>query len=313
MTKILVTGKDGQLGAHLARMLPALGHVYATGRESLDLAHADAIRRTVREMRPNVIVNAAGYTAVDKVESDARHAQQVNAIAPGILAEEAKRIGALLVHYSSVYVFDGTKPGPYSENDAPHPINAYGRSKLAGERAVAAAAGDYLILRASWVYDVRGRNFLLTILELAAERDVLRVVDDQVGSPTWASAIAQTTACLLGDVARARDASGVYNLAAEGAVSRFDFARRVLELEPASNAGGSRPRLVRISTSEFPLPARRPLNSVLDNRKLTSTFDVRPATWEHQLRACVRELRAALASGSGLAAHEQKETDGFPP
>ena len=287
--KLLLTGKTGQVGAHLERVLGAVGHVYATGRESLDLTDADAIRRTVRELRPDIIVNAAGYTAVDKAESDTRRVHAVNAVAPGILAEEAKRAGALLVHYSSVYVFDGTKNAPYSERDLAHPINEYGRSKLAGEHAITAIGGDHLILRASWVYDVRGRNFLLTMLELAAERDVLRVVDDQLGSPTWAYAIAHTTAEILRDAGRARDASGLYNLAAEGAVSRFDFVKRALEVAPLTARASPGPRLVKIDTSEFPLPARRPLNSVLDNAQLTSTFGVRPTSWEHQLRACVRE------------------------
>jgi dTDP-4-dehydrorhamnose reductase len=287
--KILLTGKSGQVGGHLARMLPSVGRVHALDRAAMDLADPDAIRGTVRAMRPDVIVNAAGYTAVDQAESDAATVRRVNADAPGVLAEEAKRIGALLVHYSSVYVFDGRKDGAYDEADPTNPINEYGRSKLAGERAIQAVGGDFLILRASWVYDTRRRNFLLTMLALAAERDVLNVVEDQVGSPTWARAIAEATAGILGDIGRAREARGVYNLAAQGAVSRYDFIRRALETREAAK----RPRLVRIATSDFPLPAPRPLNSVLDSAKLRAVFGVETPGWEQQLRTCLAQIRAA--------------------
>jgi dTDP-4-dehydrorhamnose reductase len=287
--RILLAGKTGQLGAHLSRVLAPVGHVHAVDRAAMDLADVDAIRRTVRSLRPDVIVNAAGYTAVDQAESDVDAVRRINAEAPGIFAEEAKRIGALLVHYSSGYVFDGRKDGAYDEGDATNPINEYGRSKLAGERAIEAVGGDFLILRASWVYDVRRRNFLLTMLALAAEHDVLQVVDDQVGSATWACAIADATAGILSDLGRAREARGVYNVAAEGAVSRYDFVRRALELTEAPK----QPRLVRISTADFPSPAPRPLNSVLDTAKLRSTFGVETATWEQQLRACLTQIAAA--------------------
>ncbi len=288
--KILVTGESGQVGAHLAHLLPSVGRVHAVGRATMDLADPDAIRRTVRELQPQVIVNAAGYTAVDRAESDVRTVQRVNAAAPGVLAEEAKRIGALLIHYSSVYVFDGAKGGAYDERDATNPINEYGRSKLAGERAITAVGGDFLVLRASWVYDLRGRNFLLTMLALAAERHVLHVVDDQMGSPTWAYAIADATADILRDLGRARDASGIYNLASQGSVSRFAFTERALALANDLQTGSARPRLDRIKTADFPLPAPRPLNSVLDSRKLQSTFGLRLSTWEQQLRGCLAAL-----------------------
>jgi dTDP-4-dehydrorhamnose reductase len=294
---ILVTGKTGQVGAHLARLLREIGRVHAVGRETMDLIDADAIRRTVREVRPDVIVNAAGYTAVDRAESDALTVHRVNATAPGVLAEEAKRIGALLVHYSSVYVFDGTKASAYDENDTPSPINEYGRSKLAGEQAISAVGGHFLILRASWVYDLRGRNFLLTMLGLAAERDVLHVVDDQVGSPTWARAIAEATTDVLRNVGLARDAAGVYNLAAAGSVTRYAFTERALDISREVGTGAARPRLATIRTSDFPLPASRPLNSVLDSSKLQSTFGARSATWEQQLRRCLT-LLAHEQSGS---------------
>jgi dTDP-4-dehydrorhamnose reductase len=284
---ILVTGKTGQVGGHLARLLPSIGRVHAVGRETMDLADPDAIRRTVRDVRPDVIVNAAGYTAVDRAESDVTTVHRVNATGPGVLAEEAKRMGALLVHYSSVYVFDGAKRSAYDETDPTNPINEYGRSKLAAERAIEAVGGNFLVLRGSWVYDARRRNFLLTMLDLAAERDVLHVVNDQVGSPTWARAIAEATTDILRDVGRAREASGIYNIAAQGAVSRYDFTRRAIEIAHTVGIGTGRPRIARIDTADFPLPARRPLNSVLDSRKLHSTFGLQLSTWEEQLRGCL--------------------------
>jgi dTDP-4-dehydrorhamnose reductase len=253
----------------------------------MDLADPDAIRRAVREIRPDVIVNAAGYTAVDRAESDVTAAHRVNAAGAGVLAEEAKRIGALLVHYSSAYVFDGAKRSAYDETDPTNPINEYGRSKLAGERAIASLGGDFLILRAGWVYDGRRRNFLLTMLALAAERDVLHVVDDQVGSPTWAGAIAEETTEILRDVGRARAASGIYNVAAQGAATRYEFTRRAFELAESAK----RPRLVRSATPDFPLPAARPLNAVLDTTKLRSTFAIEGSGWEHQLCACLADAR----------------------
>jgi dTDP-4-dehydrorhamnose reductase len=273
-------------------VLGRVGRVHAVGRETMDLADPATIVRTVRTLHPEVIVNAAGYTAVDRAESDASTVHRVNAIAPGVLAEEAKRIGALLVHYSSVYVFDGTKASAYDETDPTNPINEYGRSKLAGERAIAAVGGDFLILRASWVYDARGRNFLLTMLNLARSREVLEVVDDQVGSPTWARSIADTTVKILGNVARAREAAGLYNLCAQGAVTRHDFTRRALELHEVAR----RPRLVRIATTDFPLPAPRPLNSVLDSTKLLEAFRLEPVSWEHQLRGCIGEIAGAAGT-----------------
>lgn len=286
--KILVSGKTGQVGWQLERVLPSVGETIAVGRETLDLTRPDTIRKTIRAVRPDVIVNAAGYTHVDSAESKPE-LMQVNAVAPGIMAEEAKRIGAIFVHYSSVYLFDGTRPSPYTEGDAPNPINEYGRSKLAGEHAITQVDGTHLILRASWVYDTRARNFVLTMLRLAAEREELRVVDDQVGSPTWARSIAETTAAILRDIPRARAAAGVYNLSALGAVSRHDFTQRMLELTRDLRSTPA-PRLVRFKTTDFPLPAARPLNSALDNTKLAATFAVPLTDWETQLRGCLRSL-----------------------
>jgi dTDP-4-dehydrorhamnose reductase len=191
MTRILLTGKNGQVGWELQRTLATLGEVVTLDRQDLDLADPDSIRRVVREHKPNLIVNAAAYTAVDKAEEESDLAMVINGTAPGILAEEAKRLSAAIIHYSTDYVFDGSKNTPYTEEDAPNPLNVYGRTKLAGERAIQAVGAPYLILRTSWVYGMRGKNFLLTILRLARERNEIKVVNDQIGAPTWSRIIAQ--------------------------------------------------------------------------------------------------------------------------
>lgn len=290
---MLLTGNTGQVGWRLERLLPEVGEVVAVGRRVLDLARIDTIRDVIRAARPDVIVNAAGCTHVDHVESDAQTAHAVNAVAPGVIAEEALRLGALFVHYSSGYVFDGTKTAAYAEADAPNPVNEYGRSKLRGEQAIAAVGGACLILRASWVYDTRARNFVLTMLRLAAAGNALDVVDDQIGSPTSARAIAQATCALLRDPDRARSNAGIYNLAATGAVSRYDFTREMIEMTSRLREGRAAPRLDRIRTADFPLPAVRPLNCVLDSTKLMNTFDVPLADWQSQLRECLAGLDPA--------------------
>ena len=288
--KILVIGKTGQVGSRLSRLLPAIGETIATGRETIDLAKPDSIRNAIREIRPDVIVNAAGYTNVDRAESEKALVHAVNATAPGVMAEEAKRLGALLVHYSSVYVFDGTKAGAYTEIDTPRPLNEYGVSKLHGEEAVASVGCPHLILRASWVHDTRARNFVLTMLRLAAERDHLEVVDDQTGSPTWARSIGEATCGLLRDVDRAKAAAGVYNLAALGAVSRYDFTVRIMEGSRRLRPGRALPVLKPIKTRDFPLVATRPLNSVLSCAKWTETFGVALKPWQEQLDGCLADL-----------------------
>jgi dTDP-4-dehydrorhamnose reductase len=288
--KILVTGARGKVGRRLAQCLPSLGETVALDRSGLDLSRPDSIRETIRAVRPDVIVNAAGYTLVDAAESQPALAHAINAVAPGVIAEEAKRLGALLVHFSTVYVFDGTKTGAYVENDTPHPINEYGLSKLRGEQAIAAVGGEHLILRASWVYDTVGReDFVLAMLRLAAERESVNVVDDQLGCPTWANALAETAAQALTLTRAMKAAPGLYNLAALGAVSRFDFAARLLELTPTLRAGRARTALHAIKTSEFPLVARRPLNSALASDRIASA-GVRLASWEDQLQGFVRVL-----------------------
>jgi dTDP-4-dehydrorhamnose reductase len=270
--RILLTGRDGQVGWELQKALAPLGELTALGPAELDLAHPERIRDLVREAKPGIIVNAAAYTAVDNAESERDAAFAVNATAPGILAEETKRNGALLVHYSTDYVFDGAKPAPYVEEDEPSPLNVYGASKLAGERAIAASGCRHLILRTSWVYGPRGSNFYLTMLRLARERPELRVVDDQVGAPTSSLAIARATAQLL-----RRDALGLYHMCAAGETTWCGFARAIL-----ARAGVATP-VVAIGTEDYPMPAKRPRNSRLDCSRLNATFGVALAPWEEQL------------------------------
>jgi dTDP-4-dehydrorhamnose reductase len=292
---ILLTGKDGQVGWELQRALAPLGRVVALGRPELDLGDTGAIRARVREVKPEIIVNAAAYTGVDKAESEPELAMAINGTAPGILAEEAVALNALLIHYSTDYVFDGTKSGPYVEDDAPNPINVYGRTKLAGERAIEQVGGTYFIFRTSWVYSPRGKNFLLTILRLARERDELRIVDDQVGAPTTARVIADTSAQVLGRLCpghsspAAQRSGGIYNLTCAGSTSWFGFAKQIIELR-GSRPGSRRPNLIPIRTDQYPLPAKRPANSVLEGGKLRAAFGLHPPGWESALGLCLEEI-----------------------
>lgn len=275
--KILLTGRSGQVGWELARLLPAMGEVVSTGRDELDLADADAIRRAVREAKPQLIVNAGAYTAVDKAESEPELAMRINGAAPGVLAEEAKRVGAMLVHYSTDYVFDGTKVGAYVEADTPNPLSVYGRTKLAGERAIRDSGCRHLILRTSWVYGPRGKNFFLTIARKAASGERLRVVADQRGVPTTSGFLAERTVALL-----AKDASGVLHLVPGGETTWYEFAREIVRLM------ASRSEVQPIKTGEFPAAARRPANSVLDNRKAAAALGTPMPDWR-TLLAAVRE------------------------
>lgn len=280
--RILLLGKNGQIGRTLHGMLdPA--RLVALGRSELDLADGAAIRRVLRQVEPAVIVNAAAYTAVDRAETEESVARALNATAPGILAEEASRLDALLVHYSTDYVFDGGQDQPYVEDDPPNPLNAYGRTKLAGERAIQAVHGRHLILRCSWVYAPYGHNFLLTILRLAAERDELRVVSDQVGAPTSALAIARATAGLI---ERSSSATGLYHLSAGGATSWYGFARAILEGRPDMRAE----RVVPISSAEYPAPAPRPAYSVLSNEKLFRDFGLALPDWRTGLEEVLQAM-----------------------
>ena len=290
---ILLIGGNGQVGWELQRSLAPLGHVVTLDRTGLDLANPDAIRAVLREISPGLVVNAAAYTAVDRAEQEADLAQAINGTAPGVMAEEAKRLNAALVHYSTDYVFGGSADRPWREDDPTGPLSVYGRSKLAGETAIRAVGGAHLILRTSWVYAMRGHNFLLTMRRLAAEREELRVVDDQTGAPTWARGIAEATGLIL---ARARavegtgelaERSGVYHLAAGGMTNWHGFATVIVERMRESGAQVACRAVTAIPTSAYPTPARRPAWSVLDCGKLRDTFRIALPDWREQLDLCL--------------------------
>jgi dTDP-4-dehydrorhamnose reductase len=275
--RILLTGRNGQVGWELKRALPTLGEVIATDRSSLDLADPDAIRRRVRETRPDIIVNAAAYTAVDSAEHERRLAIQVNAVAPRILAEEAKRLGALLVHYSTDYVFDGTKRTPYVESDAPNPLSHYATTKLEGERAISANGGRYLVLRTSWVYGPRASNFYQLIRKNAAANKPMKMVDDQISVPSTSEFVAAYTVALL-----KKNASGLFHLVPSGQATRYEFALAVVR------SCGSRSSVERALTADFPSAARRPARSVLDNRKMAGIVEQPVPHWQELLRTVGR-------------------------
>ena len=280
---ILLTGAGGQIGFELRTMLAVNGEVEALDRAALDLADPDAIVSTVRRVRPQAIVNAAAYTGVDRAESEVDLAHAINARAPAILAEEAKRHDAVLIHYSTDYVFDGASRVPYVEDSPTHPLNVYGESKLEGERAIAAVGGASVVLRTSWVYGLRGQNFLLTMRRLARERDEIRVVEDQIGVPNWSRALAKATAQLLaGDLSALKERTGIYHMSAGGQASWFEFARAVI-------GDVDTPRLVPISTAEYATPARRPAYGVLATGKLAASFGVVLPHWRVALRQCLEE------------------------
>ena len=302
--RLLITGNTGQIGWQLQRTLAPLGKVTARTHTQLNLADPETAARFVRDLAPDVIVNAAAYTAVDKAESEPDLAHTVNAIAPGRIAQELARTGGLLVHYSTDYVFDGTKSGPYEETDATAPLNVYGRTKLAGERLIAASGCAHLILRTSWVYDIRGKNFLRTVLRLAREREELRMVGDQHGAPTWARAIAEATAQIAARCAQMRDSSGwgyggVFHLTAAGQTTWAGFAEQILEdyeslaSWPADTGEYGSPlmakRVIPITTEQFGSPALRPPNSVLSNAKVQSTFGLQLPDWRAQLRLALQD------------------------
>jgi dTDP-4-dehydrorhamnose reductase len=290
LSRILLTGGNGQVGRALRRVLPQAATLLVPDRNQLDLANPDNLRSAIRDSRPTLIINAAAYTAVDRAETEAGLAMSVNGVAPGVLAEEAKRLGAVLVHYSTDYVFDGSKSGAYGETDTPNPLNVYGKTKLAGERAIQAANATHYILRTSWVYAAEGANFMNTVLRLAHERPELRIVDDQVGAPTWATAIAAMTVQMLGQDSQ-DPRYGLYHLTATGAVTWHGFAQAILD-EAQKLSGATPPRLTPITTAEYPLPAQRPANSRLDTARFTSTFGITPAPWHDMLKQCLQEKLA---------------------
>ena len=291
MKTILLTGKTGQVGGELQRTLAPLGRIIALNRSQMDLSDPDSIRRVIREVKPEIIVNAAGYTAVDKAESESDLAMRVNAVAPGVMAEEARCMNALLVHYSTDYVFDGTKITPYVEEDEPNPLNVYGKSKLEGERAITAAGCEHLILRASWIYSSRGTNFVLTMLRLAQERKELAVVDDQIGSPSWARTLANSTAELLGKIDSPAKETGTYHFSASGYASRYEFATKIIETarQISENKSGWA-QVVPTATAKYPLPARRPLNAATSKEKIMRRFGIEIPDWGSQLELCLRNI-----------------------
>jgi dTDP-4-dehydrorhamnose reductase len=284
--KILLTGSNGQVGYELERSLQGLGEVVAVDRARLDLSNLDQVRSVIRAVRPGLIVNPAAYTAVDKAESEPELAYRINAEAPGVMAQEAKALGAALVHYSTDYVFDGSQPAARVENDPTGPLNVYGASKLAGEQAIAASGVPHLIFRTSWVYGMRGKNFLLTMLRLGKERDELRVVADQHGAPTWSRTIADTTALILAQARAGGEGwwsanSGIYNLSSQGQTTWFEFTQAILD------EAGIECKVLPISSAEYPTPARRPQYSVLSSERLIARFGHLPH-WKDALRLCMR-------------------------
>lgn len=305
---ILVTGRDGQLGFELRRTLAATARVIAVDIDNVDFADLDAVRRLVRDRQPDVIVNAAAYTAVDRAETEREAARIVNGDVPGVLAEELHRLGGkLMVHYSTDYVFQGAATKPYSEDDRTDPVNAYGETKLAGERAIQQAGVPYTILRTEWLYTTRGRNFLLTILRLAREGKPLRVIADQVGAPTWARMLAEASAQIVGrflnvPAVATNACSGIYHLTASGQTTWHGFTEAILSetlqrlkqlKQPTEWCDAALRSLTPIPTSEYPTPARRPAYSVLSNQKIERVFGICLPDWRDQLRMALEDFDPA--------------------
>ena len=292
--RILIVGNAGQVGVELQRSFADFGDIVGVDRESVDLADSDQVRALVRRIEPGIILNAAAYTAVDRAESEPEIAYAVNADAPRVLAEEALRSNALLVHYSTDYVFNGAKLGPWTEQDTPAPLSVYGASKLAGEEAILKTGGRFLIFRTSWVYGPHGSNFLLTMLRLARQRDSLSVVDDQIGSPTTSIELARVTHKIVSGViangfGAREDWAGLYHMTCSGSPSWCGFAQAIF-----ARAGklleGKVPVVTPITSAEYPTPAKRPRNSVLSNARLGARFGVGLASWESALDAVIQAL-----------------------
>ena len=302
--RLLITGANGQVGWHLQRTLAPLGEVLAIDVEQVDLTDLDAITRTVRDFAPDVVANAAAYTAVDKAESEPELARAINVAAPARIAEECAHSGALLIHYSTDYVYDGSKSGSYEETDATGPLSVYGRTKLEGDQGIMASGCSHIILRTTWVYDTRGKNFLRTVLRLAREKEELRMVGDQFGAPTWARALAESTTIILAKSLERRSVTGswsggLFHLTAAGQTSWVGFAQAILEdyealLDwPAESGEFGGPlkakRVVEITSEQFSTPARRPRNSVLSNAKIQAAFGTVMPDWRSQLRLALQD------------------------
>ena len=286
--KIVLIGKNGQLGWELQQMLPALGEVMALSRSDLDFSAPDTIRKTVTELKPNLIINAAAYTEVDLAESQVNLAMNVNAVAPGILAELSRRMGAVFIHYSTDYVFDGKLERPYNESDPVNPLNMYGRSKHQGEENIKQAGDAYLIFRTSWVYSLRGNSFVNKVLGWSRKNTTLKIVSDQISNPTWARALAETTNSALVEnsidlLERTREKRGMYHLAGSGYTSRYEWAKHILANDP-NQAEQLVQAIEPVSSDEFPTPALRPLFTALDCSKFEQIFGLRLPKWEESLQ-----------------------------
>ncbi len=282
--KILLLGKNGQLGWELQQSLASLGSLSALDFEELNLEDFEAVRRTIRELKPQVIVNASAYTAVDRAESEAEKCFSINASIPALLAEEALRLKASLIHYSTDYVFDGQKGSSYIEEDTPRPLNTYGKSKLAGEQAIQALGGSYLIFRTAWVYSLRRDSFVTKVKQWARQNQTLRIVEDQISNPTWARTLAEAcTQILASGTDSLRERSGLYHLAGAGHTSRLEWARLILELDSARHEQLAK-EIVPALTSDYPNPAERPLFSALNCERFSDTFQIKIPGWQAFLR-----------------------------
>ncbi len=289
--QILLTGKDGQLGQELYPLLSSLGNVVAVGRDTCDLANPEAIRQVVDQTQPNLIINAAAYTAVDKAESEPELAIAINGTAPGILAAEAQRLGATLIHVSTDYVFDGQNNTPYLETDKTHPLGMYGQSKLAGEQAIIATDAHFVILRTAWVYGVGGKgNFVKTMLRLAGVKEELGIVIDQIGSPTWTGDLAQAIVQLIPRLNS--ETYGIYHYTNSGVTSWYDFAVAIFEEAQTLGIPLKIQQVKPITTAEYPTPAQRPAYSVLSNRKISDVLGNYPPHWRQGLRKMLKQWSA---------------------
>ncbi|HEV7673732.1 MAG TPA: dTDP-4-dehydrorhamnose reductase [Candidatus Angelobacter sp.] len=301
--KIVIAGRNGQLAWETSRQFQGLGQVICVGRPEFDLLDIDGMRSKISRIKPSILVNAAAYTAVDQAESEPEVAMKINSDAPAAMAEEAKRLGALFITYSTDYVFDGKSPSPYKEDDPTAPLNVYGASKLSSERAVAAVEGSYLIFRTSWVYGARGKNFLKTILKLAAERPELRIVDDQIGAPTWSRDLAGATRKIIEQLVKKSsaekisiadslgDRSGIYHMTAAGIVSWYGFATVIMEeMKRRGLSKNNVAEVIPIPSSQYPTSAVRPHNSRLCNQKLSNVFGVSLPPWREALTTVMNEL-----------------------
>jgi dTDP-4-dehydrorhamnose reductase len=316
--RIALTGSTGQVGRDLVPFLSELGELAIVTHSDCDLTDAVMIRRVLRDVRPNLLINAAAYTAVDNAEQERELAYLVNSAAVGVMAEEMRALGGAMVHYSTDYVFDGRKKIAYLEDDEPHPLNIYGESKLAGERILKACGVPFLLFRTSWVYATHGRNFMLTILRAATVKEELRIVNDQFGAPTWSRMIAAATFAALAKIYREpgngsqfATLQGVYHLSAAGKTSWYEFARTILRLCHDSKVPGEwfrrttncKPfclrRVIPVATEDFPRPARRPQNSVLSNSKIQRVFGIHMLDWEAQLRLAIQDCSAENVMPAG--------------